>query len=85
MLKNVASFILICMSVLIIYTPHERLTKITDMLNINYIIPSWVFVYIASPLLFFLALFVKHQSAGFFEFLINHLRELTGNTNKDTL
>jgi hypothetical protein len=53
------------------------------MLGFNYCLPHWVFIYIISPAILFVAYFLKHQSAGFFDFTIDNLREFSKNPNKE--
>ena len=84
-MTNVLSLILILISVMIIFISHEKLCKIPKMFGFEYCLPHWVFIYMIAPAFFLLALIVKHQSAGFFDFATKQLRDITENPNKDTL
>jgi len=81
MLENVVVIILIIFAISLVFISHENLCKIPKLLGFDYCIPHWVFIYILSPAILFVAYFLKHQSAGFFDFTINNLRELSRNPN----
>jgi hypothetical protein len=83
MLENVIVIILIILGISLVFIPHEDLCKIPKMLGFNYCLPHWVFIYIISPAILFVAYFLKHQSAGFFDFTIDNLREFSKNPNKE--
>jgi len=83
MLNDIVVIILIIIGVSIIFTPYEQLSNIPTLFGINTIIPHWFFIYIISPGIIFTAYFLKHQSAGFFNFAINNLREISKNPNKE--
>jgi len=83
MLENIIVIILILCAISIVFISHEKLCKIPNIIGIDYCIPHWVFIYIISPAILFIAYFLKHQSAGFFDFAVNNLREISKNHNKE--
>ena len=83
MLENILVLILIIIAISLVFISHEDLCKIPKLMGFEYCIPHWVFIYIISPAILFFAYFLKHQSAGFFDFAINNLREISKNPNKE--
>ena len=83
MFENIVVVILIIIAISLVFISHDDLCKIPKLMGIDYCIPHWVFIYIISPAILFVAYFLKHQSAGFFDFAINNLRELSKNPNKE--
>ena len=81
MLENIVVVILIIIAISLVFISHDDLCKIPKLIGFDYCIPHWVFIYIISPAILFVAYFLKHQSAGFFDFAINNLRELSKNPN----
>lgn len=83
MFKNLLVILLISIAISIIFLPYPVLCLIPKNLGFNYCIPHWSFIYIVVPIIIFIALFIKHQSAGFINFAIKQLRDITENPNKD--
>jgi len=83
MVSDVIVSILIAIGVSIVFIPYENLKAFQKGLGISSELPHWAFVYVISPTIIFVSYFIKHQSAGFIDFLISRLREFNENTNKE--
>jgi TRAP-type C4-dicarboxylate transport system permease small subunit len=83
MVRDVIVAILIAVGVSIVFISHANLNSFQKVFGISSELPHWAFVYVISPSILFTAYFIKHQSAGFIDFLISRLREFNENTNKE--
>jgi len=83
MFNDIIVVVLIAIGVAIVFISHENLCKFPKMIGVDYCVPHWVFVYMMSPAIIFVAYFIKHRSAGFIDFAIDSLRDLTENPNKE--
>ena len=75
--------LLFVIAISIVFLPHRILCLIPKHFGISYCIPHWGFIYITVPIIIFVALLIKHQSAGFFDFAVKQLRDITENPNKE--
>lgn len=83
MFKNLLVILLISIAISIIFLPHPILCLIPRSLGFDCSMPHWAFIYVLVPIIIFVALIIKHQSAGFFDFAFKQLRDITENPNKE--